>query len=274
MIKFAAITPHPPIIIPTIGFPDDLDKTIKTRKSMEKLAKIFKKKRIETIILISPHAPINYQRVAINISPTLFGNFEQFNDKETHLNFENDLETVDLLQQQSKLQKIPLKLIEEPILDHGSLVPLYYLAKNYSLKNNKKLKIVSIAYSYPEPKINFDFGKIIFDVCKVKGKRFAVVASGDLSHRLTLNAPGGYFPDAIEFDKQLVWLLDNNKNKEILEMNSDFIKKAGECGYLSITMLLGLIEEINKRKFKKVKFESLSYEGPFGVGYLVGYYPV
>ena len=47
-------------------------------------------------------------------------------------------------------------------------------------------------------------------------------------------------------------------------MNPDLIREAGECGYLSIIILLGLLSEIKGSKFK-----SLSYEGPFGVGYLV-----
>ncbi len=41
------------------------------------------------------------------------------------------------------------------------------------------------------------------------------------------------------------------------------MKKAGECGMRSIAMLLGVINEVD------LKPNILSYEGPFGVGYLV-----
>ncbi len=275
MIKFAAICPHPPIIIPTIGMASDLKKTAETIKSMRKIADIFAKKQVETIILISPHGPIEYQEITINVSPTLLGNFEQFGDYETYINFKNDLETADLLQQQCKSQKIPVRLLEELTLDHGALVPLYYLTKNYTLKDDKKLKVVPITYSYPNPKINFDFGKIIFDVCSIKKKekKFAIIASGDLSHRLTFDAPAGFNREGAEFDKQLIQSLDNNDTEKALRIDADLIKEAGECGYLSIVILLGTIAQLNKNRiFQKVKFKSLSYEGPFGVGYLVGYY--
>lgn len=269
MIKFAAICPHPPIIIPTIGSPSDFKKTVETRKAMEKIAEIFIKKQPKTVILISPHGPVEYREITINISPTLFGNFEQFNDYETRFSFENDLEIAKLLYQESKSQKIPVRLLGQPILDHGSLVPLYYLTKNL-----KKVKIIPVAYSYPDVKINFDFGKIISDICdNNKEKKIAVIASGDLSHRLTFDAPAGFNPEGAEFDKQLIQSLDNNDTETVLNINKKLIEQAGECGYLSIVTLLGVIEQLNKgRVFKKAKFKSLSYEGPFGVGYLVGYY--
>jgi aromatic ring-opening dioxygenase LigB subunit len=41
------------------------------------------------------------------------------------------------------------------------------------------------------------------------------------------------------------------------------VQSAGECGLRSIVILMGALDGL------KVKPEILSYEGPFGVGYLV-----
>jgi len=275
MIKFAAICPHPPVIIPTIGRPSDFEKTAETIKTMKEIASIFAKKNIETIVIISPHGPVEYQQITLNTSPALLGNFEQFNDYETYLNFENDLDITSLLKQEGESQKISVRSIEKSFLDHGALVPLYYLIKNHVSKNGKKPKVVPIAYSYPDPKINFDFGKIIFNALKSQKKNIAVIASGDLSHRLNFDAPAGYAPEGAEFDKQLIQSLRSNNIKRILKINPALIERAGECGYLSVVMLLGIIASYNQSKLlKKARFKALSYEGPFGVGYLVGYYPV
>ena len=46
-------------------------------------------------------------------------------------------------------------------------------------------------------------------------------------------------------------------------MKHDLIAEAGECGLKSIVILLGILDGIN------YKPRLLSYEGPFGVGYLV-----
>jgi len=45
-------------------------------------------------------------------------------------------------------------------------------------------------------------------------------------------------------------------------MNEKLISDAGECGLKSIAILLGILEGI------KYEPQILSYEGPFGVGYL------
>ena len=289
-IKFASICPHPPIIIPTIGSSSDLGRASKTIKAMEKSAEVFAKAQPETVIIVSPHGPINYHEMTITMSPTLFGNFQMFGDSETELNFENDLEIVSLLQEKcapphqkfgsegkpplptdrcgGKEQKIPVRIIDFSQLDHGCLVPLYYLTKNYTPQKGKILKVVPIAYSYLNLKTHFEFGKKIFEVCNIEGKtkdkKIAIIASGDLSHRLSLTAPDGFSLKGVEFDEKLIKLLKSNDFEGILNMESDLIKEAGECGYLSIIILLGILSEI-----KKAKFKFLSYQKPFGVGYLV-----
>lgn len=265
MLKFAGICPHPPIIIPTIGSPFDLEKVRKTILAMEKLAEIFTNIKPETLIIISPHGPVSYQEMTITISPTLSGNFQNFGDYQTEMEFKNDLEIIDLLYKECKKGKqIPVQLAEKSFLDHGTLVPLYYLSKKITPK------VVPIAYSFLDTKIHFEFGKKIQKICdleeKIKKKKIAIVASGDLSHRLTFEAPAGFSIKGAEFDEKLVKLLKNNKRKEILNMDPNLIKEAGECGYLSIIILLGALSN------KRTKFKFLSYQGPFGVGYLVGYF--
>jgi AmmeMemoRadiSam system protein B len=95
-------------------------------------------------------------------------------------------------------------------------------------------------------------------------RRIAVIASGDLSHRLSLTAPAGFSPRAKEFDKKLIQLLKQKKADGVLTMDPELIEIAGECGLRSIIMLLGIVKNM------KYEFEVLSYEAPFGVGYLVG----
>ena len=51
--------------------------------------------------------------------------------------------------------------------------------------------------------------------------------------------------------------------KGILNLDLDFVEAAGECGLRSILILLGALDGLNWKP------EILSYEAPFGVGYLV-----
>ena len=128
--------------------------------------------------------------------------------------------------------------------------------------------MVPLTFSWLPLKSHFEFGRAIRRASERLDKRVLVVASGDLSHRLTPGAPAGFDPLGKVFDKKLVDALKELDIKEILDMDPDLIERAGECGLRSIVILLGAIEGL------PLKHEILSYEGPFGVGYLVAYFDV
>jgi len=265
-ICFSAITPHPPIIVPTIGAPPDLKKVSKTIGAMEKLAEIFAKSAPDTVIVISPHGPVDFNQFTINQSPTLAGHFYNFGDSQTELIFKNDLELVEAIKKDCQKEKIPLRLTNFKELDHGALVPLYYLSKEHP-----NFKVVPVTYSYLDIESHFKFGQILHETTSggqssaagSQGKKVAIVASGDLSHRLTPEAPAGYNPRGKEFDEKLIELLKKKDIEGILKMDQGLIEEAGECGYRSIIILLGALNGL------KWQPGILSYEGPFGVGYLV-----
>lgn len=257
-ICFTSICPHPPIIVPTIGSPADLKKVSETIEAMEGLAEKFAKAAPDTIIVISPHGPVDFNQFTINQSPTLTGHFYNFGDFKTELIFKNDLELIETIKKDCQKEKIPLRLTNFRELDHGALVPLYYLSKEHA-----NFKVVPIAYSYLDIETHFKFGEILKKAIESQDKKIAIVASGDLSHRLTPEAPAGYSPRGKEFDEKLIELLKKKDVEGILNMDSDLIEEAGECGYRSIIILLGALNGL------KWQPETLSYEGPFGVGYLV-----
>lgn len=254
-LVFSAITPHPPIIIPTIG-QENLPLVKKTIEAMEKLEKEFSRLKPETMIIISPHGTVCADAFSINFSEIYEGNFNQFGDFSTNLKFNPDLEFLHRLKERLE-QNLPVILVKEENLDHGSLVPLYFLTKNI------KPNLVPIGYSFLDFESHLKFGRIVKEEILNSKRKIAIVASGDLSHRLTPDAPGGYSPQGGVFDKRLIELLKKMDVKGILEMDKNLIEEAGECGLRSFLILLGILEKIN------VKPELYSYEAPFGVGYLV-----
>jgi AmmeMemoRadiSam system protein B len=257
-IVFAGIVPHPPIIIPTIGQPADLKLVKKTIEGMEKLAEKFAKTKPETVIIISPHGPVDFNNFTITNSPTLAGHFYNFGDFQTELIFQNDEKLIEAIKKESQKQKIPLRLANIKELDHGVLVPLYYLAKKYP-----NFKVVPLTYSYLDLKTHFQFGQVLESIINNQKTKVGFVASGDLSHRLSPDAPAGYSPRGKEFDQKLIELLKKKDIEGILNMDPNLVEEVGECGYRSIIILLGVLEGLDWQP------EILSYEGPFGVGYLV-----
>jgi len=260
MLSFASITPHPPVIIPTVGQKEDLKKVGKTIEAMEKLREGIESARPETLILISPHGPVGFGEMGLIKSEKLDGELSVFGDFETKLSFENNKDICRKIAAECKNSKIPLRTYNRPNLDHGSLVPLYYLTKNL------KPKVVPMAYSMLDIDSHFLLGKILSDIAKGDKNRIGIIASGDLSHRLLPEAPAGYSPQGKEFDEKLIEFLKEKNIEGILNMDEGLIEKAGECGYRSIIILLGALSGLELGSWKS---DVLSYEGPFGVGYLV-----
>jgi AmmeMemoRadiSam system protein A len=70
------------------------------------------------------------------------------------------------------------------------------------------------------------------------------------------------------FDRKLTEAVAASDIRAIMDMDESMIDRAGECGLRSIVILLGTLDGID------AKPEILSYEGPFGVGYLVASFDV
>ncbi|MCK4525319.1 MAG: AmmeMemoRadiSam system protein B [Candidatus Andersenbacteria bacterium] len=262
MLKFASICPHPPLLIPSIG-KNYFAQIRSTVRAMNELGNQIKEKEIDTIIIISPHGPVQMDTMSINSAKCLQGDFAQFGDN-TSMKIENDIDLGASIKRVADSRDIPTELVGDGIsLDHGAMVPLFFLKKHVP-----KVKIVSITFSYLDYKKHFEFGEAIYEVIESTDKNVALVASGDLSHRLTPDAPAGYSPEGKKFDELLIELLEKNKVDEILNLDSSLVEEAGECGLRSIIILLGALSNL------EYKFEKLSYEGPFGVGYLVGKFTV
>lgn len=255
-LVFSAITPHPPIIIPQIG-KDSLKQVDKTITALKKLEKELYAAKPETIIIISPHGSLLPDNFTINLHPSYETSFADFGDFATKKEYKTDLGLVDKIFEANKYH-LPLKIVSDPLLDHGASVPLFYLTEHLP-----DIKIIPVGYSLLEHETHLEFGKRLKDVIFQTNKRIAVIASGDLSHCLSAEAPGGYAPEGKKFDEELVELLEKKDLEGILNLEPDLVAKAGECGLRSFLILLGIIKNINCQP------QLLSYEGPFGVGYLV-----
>ncbi|MFA6391325.1 MAG: AmmeMemoRadiSam system protein B [Patescibacteria group bacterium] len=253
---FSAITPHPPLLIPNVGR-ENLERVKKSEQALHSLANELYASKPDTVIIISPHAPISEDTFFINACEKFNCDFEDFGDFETSFSFKPDLELSANIKMRTQDEGIPLNLICESKLDHGCAVPLFYL-----MKNLKSVPIVPISFSFLDVKTHFEFGKLLQREIMKTNKRIAVIASGDLSHAITSEAPAGFNEKGKEFDEMIVDMLKNKQEQNILKLDPKFVEEAAECGYRSMVMLMGILKGINYRA------NVLAYEHPFGVGYL------
>ena len=255
-IVFAAITPHPPILIPAIG-KENAGQLLATAEAFRKLEEIIYVSKVETILIISPHGLVQSKSFSMNLTPKFNADFSEFGDLATKFTIKGDVGLAHRIRENLETSAA-LQLITDPKLDYGSAIPLFLLAQKLP-----QIKIIPLYYSGADLETHFKFGQLLKRELIYSQNRVAVIASGDLSHRLTKNAPAGYSPKATKFDQKLIELLQKNQAEEILRLNQQQVMEACECGLKSIAILLGILDGV------KHEPQKLSYEAPFGVGYLV-----
>ncbi|GAV23860.1 AmmeMemoRadiSam system protein A [Carboxydothermus pertinax] len=257
--------PHPPLIIPEIGRGEE-KACQKTINALLELKEKLRNMNPETLVVISPHAPLFSDVVAININDKLSGNFGYFGAYNVNFSYQNDRELAQALIAAAKQEGLAVAGIDESLarvlrvpvsLDHGTMVPLYYLDPE------RKYKLVVVSQGLIPFSELYRLGTVIKEVAAKFQRRIALIASGDLSHRLTEDAPAGYDPSGRYFDRMMVEIFSKGDPWELLTLDTSFAEQAGECGLRSFIMLFGAFEGY------QVRSRVLSYEGPFGVGYMV-----
>lgn len=204
---------------------------------------------------ISPHPPL------------LLPNVGTKEDKE---GVKKTLRALEILRGKFKEAKPETIIISSPHEDWGFNVPLYFLAKDF------RGEIKTYLTGLEPPKFYFEEGKKLYHkTCNIKHKtqKIALIASGDLSHCLKEDGPYGFNPDGPKFDKKLIESLKNKDIETILKLD-EIYPEAGECGLRSFSFLLGILEAHSVNSGQAWRAEILSYEAPFGVGYLVANFKI
>jgi AmmeMemoRadiSam system protein A len=270
MLVFAGLSPHPPLIIPTIGGAE-LKRVDRTVIGMRLLGEKAAATNPETMIFISPHGSSFRGAMGYLGGRELTGSFAEFGAPKISFRVDNDLDLAQGIA--AEAEKAGIEVIEvvrssqdhsqQRGLDHGVMVPLYYLREA-----GVETPLVAFGISMlPLPDL-YRFGVALGHALTKSAKRVALIASGDLSHRLIPDAPAGYSPEGKVFDQVIRESLEQMDTDRILNLSEDLVELAGECGLRPIVMLMGALQDY------EVKTRILSYEGPFGVGYLVAEFEV
>lgn len=266
------LMPHPPIMISEIGRGEEERTRATIDAAMTAAEEIGEVKPDTLIIVVPPHGPAFSDAMSINTDKELRGDLHYFGAPQIKFEYQVNSELASIIMKMSAQNNIPIAAIDKSSskrykisekLDHGSMVPLYFINKRY-----KDFKIVHITYGLLSNEELYHFGRIIREAVEESSSSCVLIASGDLSHRLTHDAPAGFNPFGQKFDKALVRFLGKPSMDEIMEMDRELIEAAGECGYRSILVLMGSLDGV------EVLPKILSYEGPFGVGYCVASYDI
>lgn len=255
------IAPHPPIMVPEVGG-RRASVTDDSAQAMRDAARALAAYAPDTVVLMSPHAPVVRDSFVIDESAEMSGDLGQFGARDVRISTAGDPELAATIVEEAEKDSIPVlarsesPLLDAGVLDHGALVPLSFLDRT------GRYPLVELSLSFLPLAVHRALGTAIARAARRLGRRVAFVASGDCSHRLTRDAPAGYDRHGAEFDAQLVAILAANDYPALERIDPDLIEHAGECGLRSFITLGGFLEGTDART------QVLSYEGPWGVGYL------
>jgi MEMO1 family protein len=257
-IVFVGVAPHPPIMVPEVGR-EAITEVRGSIEAMRELTARILASDAQTLVIISPHAPLDPQAFVAYADTVLYGDFANFRAPDATVSAPLDTELLDAIETATHEEGYELlRLDRDSELDHGTAVPLYFF-----LRNGWQGRVVALGYSFLSNEDHVRFGSCINRAAQSLDRAIAFIASGDLSHRLKPGAPAGFYPNAHLFDEEIIAAISATAPERIININQNLRRAAGECGYRSMLVAIGVAAEAEPDS------EVLHYEAPFGVGYMV-----
>ena len=255
----AYTVPHPPLAIPGVGRGQE-NGIRKTLSAFEEISSEIAGLAPETIVFITPHNTLYSDYFHISPGTSARGDFSRFNDHRTRIEAEYDCALAAEIIRLAEGAGIPAGHLGErdAKLDHGVTVPMWFISNHYP-----GYKIVRVSQSGLQPSDHYRLGRLIAEAAETTGRKTVLIASSDLSHKLSQGGSYGFAPEGPEFDSIIAEVLSGGDFLSLLKIPAALRERAAECGYNSLTVLAGCFDR------REVKANLLSYEGPFGVGYAI-----
>jgi AmmeMemoRadiSam system protein A len=215
----------------------------------------------DAVVIMSPHAPVAADAFLVDGSGELSGSLAQFGDPTTY-RYRGDPDLATEIVNLLNARKLPAALRNEVggasagVLDHAVLVPMSFLDPG------GRWPLVVLSLSFLPYAMHREVGEAVCEAATHLGRRVAFVASGDMSHRLKNEGPYSFSPFGPELDAAIRNLIEAGDLEGLAEIDDRVIEGGGECGLRSFIALGGFAGHGH------VPTRVLSYEGPWGVGYM------
>ncbi len=254
-LVFSAIVPHPPQLTPGAK-PGTVRDIRKTQQAFQGLEEHLYAAKPDLLIVISPHGDIQRHTWQLLLGETLSGNLEEFGNFAEQIQVPGSIGFSHRAKERAEDHGFPLLLKSDCPLDYATTIPLLLL-----LPHLPDLRVAPLLISGEDVSSHYEFGKMLREEVFATTDRIAVIASANLSHRLTRNSPKGFHKAGKLFDDKVRSALASSDPDALLTLPDDVVEDAVSCGLRPIALLLGLHY---RRAFRA---DTLSYEYPHGIGY-------
>ncbi|MBO6150532.1 MAG: AmmeMemoRadiSam system protein A [Clostridium sp.] len=258
------MVPHPPMIVPAVGRGGE-EQIAETTKAYIRAAEEIAAIKPDTIIISSPHIVMYSDYFHIPPAGRVKGSFGQFRAPQVRFEETCDTELIRRIGALAAEENLPAGPLgeREKDLDHGTMVPLWFIEKKY-----QDFKLVRLGLSGLPLTDHYRLGQLVNRAVEETGRRTVWVASGDLSHKLQEYGPYGFADEGPQYDEKIMDVCGRAAFGELFDFGETFCEKAAECGHRSFVMMAGAFDGL------EVKAERLSHQDVTGVGYgICTFYP-
>lgn len=269
-VVFASIAPHGAEVISQLAG-DKLEAFGETRRGMEKIASLMKEKKIETIVIATPHNLRLKENIGVITAAFTEGSLET-DSGSIKIRFRCDrslAKTILNLAEKSKLPTIGVNFgtNEGPSscmpMDWGTLIPLWFFG-NLA----KKPSVVIVTPSREVPLGNLvKFGSLIAQAAETLDRRVAFVASADQAHTHDPKGPYGFHSASTEFDNVVKKAVKDNSLKTLLNLKQQLIENAKPDSLWQIAILIGVLEQVPMNS-RLVSYQAPTYFGMLCAAYV------
>jgi AmmeMemoRadiSam system protein A len=257
-IPVAALMCHAPIVLPEVGGPRSAQ-CANTTAAMREAAQRLLAHEPDVIVVCSPHTPRPPRAFGLVDQRAIVGDLGRFGAPDVALELPVDAGALDDLERAAEEAGVATDRIRLDALDHGAMVPLSFVWE-------AGWRGRTLLFGFPMRTSHDDcvaMGESIRRAASARAERWALLASGDMSHRLIKGAPSGFHPDARAFDLGVCEAVRDNDLERAATFDEALRDLAAEDVVDSIDVARGALRAAG------TNHDVLSYEGPFGVGYLV-----
>jgi len=268
-VMFACIAPHGADIIPQLAG-DRLKAFRETRQGMEAIADLLKKKKVDTIVIATPHNLRLRHNIGVIVSEFTDGALKT-DAGSVQIRFKCDRALAEEIIRETEKTKLPVVAVNYGTdkgdsscmpMDYGTLIPLWFLG---CLKNKPRVVIVT-----PSREIHLknlvQLGTAIAKVAEKSRTRVAFIASADQAHTHNKKGPYGFHPDSKKFDRLVVDAVEKNNLDALLDLNQQLIEDARPDSIWQIAVLVGVLKQV------PMHGRFISYEAPTYFGMLCAAY--
>jgi AmmeMemoRadiSam system protein A len=254
-VLIAVLMPHAPVLVPGVAGAR-VRAAGESVDAMSAVARRVVDVRPDALVLITPHAPRRGSGFALRWGARVRGNLLDFGAPNLGVDLPSAGGLAQAIEQATMARGLGVARWSDTPLDHGAVVPLWHLAQA-----GWDGPTVVVGLHESESADPVELGLAIAEATLREELSVAVVASGDMSHRLQQGAPSGFHPRAVEFDRALIECLGTGDLRGLLHLDPDLQALAAEDAVDSALVAASAVG------WDDHGHRVLSYQGPFGVGY-------